>query len=108
MNEIKIKPLSVNDAYRGRRFKTPGYKSYDTALTLMLPKSLVIPNGKLSIVFEFGLSSDGGDWDGPVKATQDIISRKYKFNDNRIVKATVVKTIVPKGKEYIKFEILAA
>lgn len=104
-SKVYIKPLSVNDAWKGQRFKTDEYRDYDLALTLLLPKNIVIPAGKLSITFKWGLSSDGGDWDAPIKQAQDIIARKYRFNDNRIVRGIVEKEIVPKGKEYLEFKI---
>ena len=40
---IKIKPLSVNDAWQGRRFKTDNYKKYERDLMLILPSSVVVP-----------------------------------------------------------------
>ena len=100
---IDIKPLSVNDAYRGRRFKTPEYKQYEHDLMLLLPKELEIPEGKLQVHFKFGLSSKLADYDNPVKALQDIISMKYGFNDNRIYKGTTEKVDVKKGNEFIEF-----
>ena len=103
MNRINIKPLSVNDCWRGRRFKTPEYKQYALAVTLMLPKKIIIPDGLLVAYYEFGVSSMGGDWDNPVKPFQDILSKKYKFNDNRIRRGVVDLVLVPKGKEYLKF-----
>lgn len=107
MDEIKIniKPLSVNDCWRGRRFKTPEYRMYWMAVSLMLPKKIIVPAGLFKVYYEFGLSSNGGDWDNGVKPLQDILSAKYKFNDNRIMEANVKKVIVPKGSEYISFKI---
>lgn len=101
---IKIKPLSVNDAWRGKRFKTPQYKTYEKVLGFMLPK-LEIPEGKLKIELTFGFSSKASDWDNPIKPIQDILQKKYGFNDNRIYEAVVKKEIVKKGKEFIEFNI---
>lgn len=105
MHEVKIKPLSVNDVWKGRRFKTDAYKVYSTAVTLLLPKRIDIPPGPLKVCYEFGLSSNGGDWDNGCKPFQDILSKKYGFNDNLIMEASVKKVIVAKGSEYIKFKI---
>ena len=107
MNKVDIRPLSVNRAWQGKRFKTPEYKAYHTAVTLMLPK-MVIPAGPLRVEYEFGFSNQASDLDNPVKCFTDILQKKYGFNDSRIMAMSIVKTIVPKGKEYIKFEILAA
>jgi len=105
VNRINIKPLSVNDAWQGRRFKTKEYKKYEIDCNLLLPGSLEIPDGYLKIYFEWGLSNFGGDYDNPIKPIQDIISKKYGFNDNRIVEGTERKVKVKKGQEYIKFKI---
>lgn len=103
--KVYIKPISVNEAWKGQRFKTDIYKDYDLALSFLLPKSIVIPDGKLTINFEWGLSNDASDWDGPVKQTQDIIARRYQFDDKRIMRGIAEKVIVPKGQEYISFTI---
>ena len=34
---LKIKPLSVNKAWQGKRFKTPEYKKYEIQMLRMLP-----------------------------------------------------------------------
>ena len=105
MPEINIKPLSVNQCWQGRRFKTPKYKKYCKDVTLLLPKVVKMPEGKLEIQFTFFMSSKLADWDNPVKPIQDIICAKYEINDNRIYRAVVEKVIVPKGEERIFFNI---
>ena len=73
---------------------------------LILPNELKIPEGKLQLNITFGFSSSLNDWDNPIKPFQDILQKKYGFNDSRVYKAIIVKEIVKKGKEFIKFEIL--
>lgn len=102
---IYVKPLSANRAYKGKIFKTEYHKNYIVAVTLMLPNNIVIPDGFLSIEYELGFGSHGSDLDNPLKTLGDILAAKYGFNDNRIMMATVRKQIVPKGKEYVKFNI---
>ena len=104
MTEIKIKPLSINKAYRGRRFKTKEYAGYETELYYQLP-DLQIPEGKLQVQYIFGLSNKRADWDNPIKAFQDILQKKYLFDDNRIYKAIVEKVDVKRGEEFVSFEI---
>lgn len=104
MEHIKIKPLSLNSAYRGRRFKTKELENYKTSLSYLLPK-LKIKNGKLSVKYIFGVSSKGADGDNLIKCFQDTIAEKYRFNDNKIYKWDVEKIDVKKGQEYIEFEI---
>lgn len=105
MTRIELKALSVNEAWRGRRFKTDAYKKYEQNLTLMLPKNIVIPEPPFVINLKFGFSSAASDWDNCIKTTQDILAKKYKFNDKLIRKGIVETEIVPKGKEYLEFKI---
>jgi Holliday junction resolvase RusA-like endonuclease len=104
---IEIKPLSANEMWKGRRFKSDLYKSFDIAAAILLPRKLEIPEGKLEIHFDFYFNSSQCDWDNPIKSCQDVICKKYKINDNRIYYGTGRKHIVPKGKERIEFRIEA-
>lgn len=107
MKEVKlnIKPLSVNEAWQGRRFKTPKYKQYERDVLFILPK-IFLPDGPLAIELDFGLSTRNADWDNPIKPFVDILQKKYGFNDSRIYQATVTKTIVKKGSEYVTYKLL--
>ena len=101
---IDIKPLSVNQAWKGRRFKTNAYKKYERDLLLLLP-DLEVPAGDLEIYLKWGFSSAGSDWDNPIKPFQDILQKRYDFNDNRVLRGVVEKVKVKKGHEYIEFVI---
>jgi hypothetical protein len=105
--KIDIKPLSVNEAYKGKRYKTNDYKRYEIAVLSLLPKKYDLPEPPYEIRFTFGFSSHASDWDNCIKATQDIISKKYKFNDKLIKRGVVEVDNVPKGSEYFTFEILS-
>ena len=102
---LKIKPLSVNQAWQGKRFKTPEYKRYEREILFMLP-SLKVPEGKLKINIKFGLSSKNADIDNPVKCFVDCLQKKYKFNDRHIYKMSLEKVDVKKGAEFVEFEII--
>lgn len=104
MNKIEIKPLSINDAWKGRRFKTWAYKKYCKDVMFLLPK-IKLPEPPYEIYLEFGFSSRGSDWDNGIKSFMDIAAEYYGFNDNQIYRAVIRKTIVKKGNEYIKFSI---
>ena len=101
---IQIKPLSVNKAWQGKRYKTNIYKSYEWALEGHLPKKIDIPEGKLFIKLTFGFTSAGSDWDNPIKPFVDILQKKYNFDDNRIYGGLVLKEITK--NPFIQFEIL--
>lgn len=104
MIHIPIKPLSANKAWKGRRFKTDEYKVYSKALLLLLP-CLSLPESPFKVTYEFGFSNRGSDLDNAVKQTTDILAKKYGFNDNKIYEYRLIKTIVKKGQEFIKFDI---
>ncbi len=101
---IGIKPMTVNRAWRGKRFKTPQYNNYCKEVSAMLPANIVIPEGLLKVYYEFGMSTNS-DFDNPVKPFQDILQAKYHFNDSKIIEAVIRKVVVKKGEEYIKFKI---
>jgi len=106
MVTIKIKALSVNRSYAGRRFSTPELKAYKLELAYRLPRNIKIPKtGKLSVFYEFGVSSKLADIDNGIKAFQDALCEKYGFNDRDIYELRAEKKIVKKSEEYIAFEI---
>jgi len=101
--KIMIKALSVNSAWKGQRFKTKAYKDYEQELLLLLPK-YNIPEGKLKAYYIFGLSSKNADGDNCIKQFQDIVAKKYGFNDKVIYKWDIEKVDVLKGEEFIEFK----
>lgn len=101
---LDIKPLSVNQAWQGRRVKTALYRKYEKDILRILSK-MEIPNGKLELYLKWGFSSAGSDWDNPIKPFQDCLQKKYDFNDNRVHRVITEKIKVPKGREFIEFEI---
>lgn len=105
MIRIDIKPLSVNEAWQGKRFKTPAYSKYESDVLSMLPGTLTVPDCPLDVYLEFGFSSSKSDLDNPVKLILDILQKQYKFNDKDIFGLTITKHLVAKGNEYFKFEI---
>jgi len=105
MIKIDIKPLSVNKAWKGKRYKTKDYEDYERAVLLMLPNKYKIPDGRLILNLRFGFSNQGSDLSNPIKLIEDILQKKYDFNDNRIFLCIVEKEVVKKGKEYIQFSI---
>lgn len=105
-NKVQIKPLSVNEAWKGRKFKTPKYKAYELELLHALEETDInwdkVPI-ELSLIV--GLSNRASDIDNIVKPFVDILQKKYKFNDRYIYRLIVEKTIVEKGSEFIEFYI---
>lgn len=101
---LGIKPLSVNGAWQGKRFKTDKYEAYEMEMLLRLPAGK-LPPPPYRIYYEFGFSNKRCDFDNPCKPLGDILQKKYNFNDNEIYEAHIRKTIVKRGKEFIKVKI---
>jgi len=101
---INKKPLSVNKAWQGKRFKTKDYQAYECELLYSIPAQQ-LPKSPYSISFEFGFSNINSDWDNPIKPLQDILQKKLGFNDKDIYEAYVKKVKVKKGQEYSRVEI---
>ena len=104
MIELSIKPLSANEAFRGRKFRTKKYDAYIATLMLILPK-LSLPNPPYSINLVVGYSNILSDIDNCLKPFIDCLQKKYLFNDRDIYKLSIEKKIIKKGKEFINFEI---
>lgn len=104
MIRIPLKPLSLNHAYRGRRFETPELRAYKDELLYRLPR-IKLPTGKLRVVYQFGVSSKNADGDNLVKCFQDALAEKYGFDDRDIYGWAFEKVDVAKGQEFVAFEI---
>jgi len=104
MMKLDIKPLSVNKAWKGRRFKTDEYKRYTNDI-LSLLRPCDIPFGSLELHLKWGFSSRGSDFDNPVKPFVDCLQKKYGFNDNKIKRCVIDVEHVKKGSEFIEWEL---
>lgn len=105
MYRLQIKPLSLNHAYRGRRFETPELRDFKNEMSLLLPRQIEIPEGNMCIYFRFGVSSKNADGDNLIKCAQDSIAECYGFNDKRVYEWHIVKEDVKKGEEFIEFHL---
>ena len=99
-----FKPLSVNEAYQGRKVKSAKYRQYENVLLNTLP-DYEIPEGNLHLRLLVSYSSKRSDIDNCLKPFIDVLQKRYDFNDNRIYRITVKKEIVPKGEEGITFNL---
>jgi Holliday junction resolvase RusA-like endonuclease len=105
MIKLNIKPLSVNSAWQGKRFKTPKYKRYESDMFLLLPKiNVVEPPYRVNIIV--GFSNKASDLDNICKPFLDILQKKYGINDKHIEILHIEKQIVTKNNEFISFEIV--
>jgi Holliday junction resolvase RusA-like endonuclease len=101
---LNIKPISINQAFQGRRFKTPVYKSFEKEMLLKMP-SLILPKSPFKLTITYGFSNILCDLDNPTKLVTDIMQKKYMFNDRDIYEMVLYKKIVKKGMEYITYKL---
>lgn len=101
---IEITPLSVNQAWQGKRFKSPKYRAFEKELLLKLKPIPPIEKGeKLKVTYIFGVKNMQRDVDNMIKQFQDCLSKKYNFNDSQIQEFTASK--IKSKVEYVEFEI---
>lgn len=103
---IKIKPISVNQAWQGRRYKTTLYKNFQKTSLALMPKGK-LPEGKLKLTVSLGFSNSLSDLDNPIKTIIDTLQKKYGFNDRQLYEIHLYKNVVKKGQEYFTYQIEA-
>jgi Holliday junction resolvase RusA-like endonuclease len=101
---IHIKPLSINRAFQGRRFKTKEYLAFETSVKSVLPK-INMPQPPFKVSYIFGFSSILADLDNPTKLITDILQAHYKFNDKDIYEMHIQKVLTKKRAEFFSFDI---
>ena len=104
--KINIKPLSINQAFKGTKVRTHKYNSFIKYCLLELPEKVAFVDKKyVKLDLEFGFSSRLSDIDNCQKTFIDCLVKKYGVDDRNIYELHVFKAIVKKGEEYIKFKI---
>lgn len=82
---IEIKPLSINRAWKGRRFRTYEYKKYEEEMLYLLPKKEMV-KGKVGVLLAFYIKNPKQcDVDNFIKPVLDIIVKKGYIEDDRYV-----------------------
>lgn len=104
-HEIKIKPLSINKAFKGKRYRTHEYDRFIVNCLKLLPSQIEIPNKtNIKLAIQFSFSSKGSDIDNCLKTFIDCLVKKYGVDDRYIYELHVFKSIVKKGDENILFK----
>jgi len=102
--QIDIKPLSINRAFKGRRFKTKDYEDYEKEVLLLLPKCDKI-KGEVAVYLEFYLKNAKRiDVDNLEKLLLDIIVKKGYIEDDRKIWILQARKFISKV-DYIIIEI---
>jgi len=104
-NGLKVKPMSVNQSYLGRKRKSSAYHAYEKYIMTQIDAQPLPSKGLLQIDFVFGVSTRSADLDNPIKPILDLLQKIHQFNDNRVYKLTAEKHIVAKGEEYLYYRI---
>lgn len=86
--KIPIRALSVNDASRGRHFKSPEYKKFERDVTLLLPFSKTSPiEGEVFIKYIFYFKNyANSDASNGIKLIEDLLVKRGYLKDDRYVK----------------------
>ena len=64
---------------------------------------IVLPEPPYEVHYVFGLSTSLADWDNPIKPFQDILQKRYGFNDKDIFRDCKLKCVKVKESEIINF-----
>lgn len=110
---IKVSPLSVNDAWKGKRYKTDNYLQYETDVSLLLPINKNEPyepyESELFVKYVWYFKNyKGRDNDNPLKPFQDILKARGYLKDDRYIKASYIKkeSVSNIEEERIEVEII--
>ena len=110
MKYIPYKPMSVNLAWQGRRYRTPLYTKFAIDVGLLIrrirpPKPA--PDASLFAHYVWGFSNSQSDVDNPVKPFQDVLfdTWKMKAKDHQVQFMIIEKATAKKGQEYIGFHV---
>lgn len=103
---LAIKPLSVNQAWQGRRFSTTAKKNYERTVELLLPHVQVVGAPYYRVFYDFHLTQFArSDWDNLCKVLQDsIVAHGIITDDRMIVEAHVRKFPAKQDRIVIRIE----
>lgn len=87
--QIPIRALSVNEAWAGRRFRSPKYKKFERDFCKLVSfNSTPILEGELFVRYVFYIKNYGNaDVDNLVKQTNDMLCKRGFLKDDRYIKA---------------------
>jgi Holliday junction resolvase RusA-like endonuclease len=103
---INSKPMSVNQAWQGRRFKTQLYKNYEEDLSWQIKlMKLKTITGWVNVEYRFYiknfLRSDAGNFEKPLT---DILVKNGLIEDDKFIKRLVIEKF-KSDEEKIEIEI---
>ena len=107
MYKLDLKPVSVNEAYKGRRFSTDIHRLFKDQAAILLRRlklPRLKPKEEFFVIYKFYTSSRN-DADNLIKLTQDSICAALGTDDRYISGIYVRKIKVKKGNERIEFDV---
>ena len=110
MKYIPYKPFSVNEAWQGRRYRTPLYKKFALDVFRLIRRIRPQKPAADTPVFAhyvWGFSNSQSDVDNPVKPFQDVLfdTWKMKAKDHQVQFMIIEKAKAKKGQEFIGFHV---
>ena len=107
MIKIPLKPLSVNKAWQGRRFKSSYYKQFEKDISKLLPRARKTMKEEIEIHYTFYLKNYKlSDVDNLIKPLQDqLVAKGYFKDDRQIVFLTAEK--IKSIEDKIEVEIIS-
>lgn len=94
MIRIECSPLTVNQAWRGRRYKTSAYDKYEVEVSALLPHDIKNSafEGLVEITYRFYLKHHATtDYDNLLKPLQDILCKNGVLKDDRFIYRAVIE-----------------
>lgn len=101
---ILLKPMSLNEGYTGKRYKTKEHRVWHNLLLSLLPY-FKLPEPPYELTLKFGFATGASDGDNCIKFVQDCLGKKYGFNDKKIKRWIVDTEVVGAGNEYIEWDL---
>lgn len=100
-----IKPLSINKAFQGRRFKTQDYKQFEKDFsTLIKYQKMKKFKGSVKIEIGFGFKNKLSDIDNCLKPIFDVLVKNKIIEDDRFINELYVKKSIS-AEDYFYIEI---
>lgn len=85
---IDIKPITVNQCWQGRRFKTATYKKWRDDFGLIINNKEKEKSHELSVILEFYIKHESTtDLDNLIKPTLDALKENGIIEDDRFIKS---------------------
>lgn len=104
--QLPIKPMSINAAFQGRRYKTKEYKAWEESVLWLLKKYADQFTGKVEVRITWYLkNASRTDLDNPTKLAMDALTKSGIIRDDRDIWYMTIEK-VKSNQEGIDIEIL--